>query len=114
MEHQDWRPLVLAKTPPKSSGVPQHTTPASNLSKLETDETYHPPMMTRELGLKISQGRAKLKLTQPQLAQKCSIPVGVVKQYEQGIGLYNRAYLDKLCAILDISLPRPAPKKTKE
>lgn len=116
---QDWKPVVLRKDPPKPSsrplGPPQsgnkQTSNASvNMKRLDEDDSYAPPMMTRALGQQIINGRSRLKLTQEQLAQKCSIPLSVVRDYERGQGVYNRTYLDPLCKLLDITLSRPKSK----
>ena len=118
---QDWKPVVLRKAPPKPSPHPSGPVPSQtgnkqapnasvNMKRLDEDETYSPPMMTRALGQQIANGRSRLRLTQEQLAQKCSIPLSVIRDYERGQGVYNRSYLDPLCKLLDITLSRPKPK----
>lgn len=116
MAHQDWTPMVLKKPQPKSKGTPQvappklkHSNVSVNMKRLDEDDAYVPPKMTRELGQKILQGRSKLKLSQEQLAMKCSIPLSILRDYERGIGVYNRIYLNPLCRFLDIALPKPKP-----
>lgn len=118
---QDWKPVVLRKAPPKPSPGPsgpvfsqtgnkQSSNSSVNMKRLDEDDSYSPPMMTRALGQQISNGRSRLRLTQEQLAQKCSIPLSVVRDYERGQGVYNRSYLNPLCKLLDITLARPKPK----
>lgn len=103
---QDWKPLVLRKD--VGGGGPSQQIREStgvNMKLLETDdESYTPPTITRDMGLQISQARNKLKLSQEQLANKCHIPVSVVREYEQGKGLYNRKYLDPICKLLSIKI----------
>lgn len=118
MTHQDWKPVVWRKDPLKPQGPPalappkpKHANASVNMKRLDEDDSYAPPKMTRELGQQIIQGRSRLKLTQEQLAQKCSIPLGVVREYEKGMGVYNRIYLDPLCKLLGFSLPRPKQNK---
>lgn len=118
MAHQDWNPVVWRKDPPKPKGPPtlappkpKHANASVNMKRLDEDDTYTPPKMTRELGQQILQGRSRLNLTQEQLAQKCSIPLSVIREYEKGIGLYNRIYLNPLCKLLGFSLPRPKQNK---
>lgn len=114
---QDWTPMVLRKNtqPPAKvvsvTSIPSNRVTSSvNMRKLDSDENYTIPKMTRELGQQISQGRVKIKLTQDQLAHKCAIPVAVLREYEKGQGVYNRRYLDPLCKELGITLARPHPK----
>lgn len=115
MDHQQWQPVVLRKNVPKHPFQTPHPTKVANhavsttvdMKKLDEDESYTVPTMTRELGQKISQARTIKKWSQDDLAKKCSIPLAVVKEYEMGKGIYDRKYLDPLAKILNITLSRP-------
>jgi ribosome-binding protein aMBF1 (putative translation factor) len=105
--HQDWKPLILGKSKPTavtltSKSQSQSTIAAANPRRLDEDEDYRIPQVDMEMGRKIVSGRLQMKLSQEQLAKKCSIPLAIIKDYEQGKGLYNRAYLDPICRLLNI------------
>ena len=121
MEHQDWKPVVLRKTPAPEPHRPigvesvrvenRQSGTSVNLLKLDKgDEDYVVPTITREIGLQISQARTKLGLSQDQLAKRCQIPVAYVKEYEQGCGIYNRVFLDPICKVLKIKISNPKTK----
>ena len=122
MAHQDWKPLVLGKpktkptqneTEKQASSQTQHKSlsiAAANPRRLEEDDNYRIPQVDFEMGRKITCGRVQMKLSQEQLAKKCSIPLAIVKEYEQGKGLYNRAYLDPICRVLNIVVSKHHPK----
>ncbi len=109
---QDWKPLVLRKntTVQKTNPTSSVSATSANVRHLENDEEYKPPTITREIGLQISQARTRLHLTQDQLAKRCAIPVAIIKQYEQGQGLYSRANLEPICKILNIVISKPKTK----
>ena len=122
MSHQDWKPCVLSKKPRDSKQTHQSNQPivkstqpnvsSANLRRLDSDENYIIPHVNLEMGRKIVQGRTQLKLSQDQLAKRCSIPLAVLKDYEQGKGVYNRAYLDQVCRVLGIVLSKPRQKQS--
>ena len=122
MADQNWKPVVLRKNPPKPSGsggsggattgafatTKKYDGTGVNVRKLEQDDpNYKIPTITREMAQQIIQGRAKLKLTQEQLAQKCNLPAAVIKEYERGGAVYNRKILDPICRVLDIKISKP-------
>lgn len=121
--YQDWTPLVLRKnTPtvkekkPVANVNPTHQQNKQvgnsvNVRKLEEDEDYKIPSITREMGVQIQQARVAKKMTQAQLAQKCNIPEAIVKEYEQGKGVYNRTYLDPICRILGVKINKTQKNK---
>ena len=125
--HQDWKPLVLGKAKPTQDGKSRNandnaahnhpqsksiTVAAANLRRLDEDvnDDYRIPQVNMEMGRKIVSGRLQLKLSQEQLAKKCSIPLAIIKDYEQGKGIYNRAYLDPICRLLNIVVSKQNSK----
>jgi len=122
--YQDWTPVVLRKnTPVIKEKIPvANVNPVNankqvqnsvNVRKLEEDEDYKIPSVTREMGIQIQQARMSKKLTQVQLAQKCNIPDAIIKEYERGQGIYNRTYLDPICRILGIKINKTQTHKNE-
>lgn len=119
---QQWEPVVLrkTKTPQQVSRENSVTVPKSarpnhkgddgsgvNKRKLEQDDpTYSLPIVTREMGIQISQARCKLGLTQAQLAQKCNLKLSIIQEYEKGQGIYDRKNLNPICRALGITLKK--------
>ena len=110
MEHQDWKPVILRKDDSKKNQrTPQPRRPDStgvNKRKLEEDPNYKLPTITSEMGKQIVEARVAKKLNQQQLAQKCNLDVGIIKEYEQGRGIYNRPNLNKIGKALGIHISR--------
>ena len=117
--HQDWKPVVLTKkksnTQESSQKPLQSKQPNIARRRLEDndDESYVIPHVTLQMARKIIEGRTHLKMTQEQLAKRCFIPLAVLKEYEQGKGVYNRAYLDPICRVLNIVVSKPKQKQDK-
>lgn len=111
MAHQDWQPIVWQKKQPTAK-APQPSSTVVRFAKLENDATYVVPKMTKALGDRIMKARQQRSWTQEQLAQRCHLPLAVLKEYEQGRGTYNRAFLDPLCRVLQITLSKPPENPT--
>jgi ribosome-binding protein aMBF1 (putative translation factor) len=115
--HQDWKPVVLTKkksNAQESNQKPlQSKQPNIERRRLDNDESYVIPRVTLQMARKIIEGRTHLKMTQEQLAKRCFIPLAVLKEYEQGKGVYNRAYLDPICRVLNIVVSKPKQKQDK-
>jgi len=110
MDHQDWSPLVLKNPTKKKSTDPprprNHDSSGVNKKKLDEDEDYKTPTMTRQMGQSLIQGRTAKNLTQTQLAQKCNLSLAVIQEYEKGQGVYNRTHLNKICKVLGINVKK--------
>lgn len=114
MDHQDWKPVILKKPrsqlpKPKKNGKVQPRRPDSdgvNKRKLEQDETYRPPSITPTIARQIQTTRVEKTWSQKELAQRANLDLSVVKEYEQGRGLYNRPNLDKIGRALGIIIKK--------
>ena len=78
MDHQQWQPVVLRKDvntktqfqSPRPVKVANHQVSTTvDMKKLDEDETYAVPTMTRDLGQKIIQARTSKKWSQDDLAK---------------------------------------------
>ena len=50
--------------------------------------------------------RCEKKLTQKELAQKCSMDAAIVSEVERGGGVYNAAHINKIQTVLGVKIPR--------
>lgn len=115
MEHQDWKPVVwtkkiekknLPKTIEIKNEQKNKNTIKNTVKKVYTDnneEEIMPAIIDHDLSKIIQQKRLLLKISQQELANKLSIPVSVINQYEKGEGIRNGTYINKIKKFLNIS-----------
>lgn len=125
MDHQDWKPVVLSKTPniekqlkegkitkdiveKKDAGKnKQILVPDINQKKIEQTEIGILPTVPHTLALQIQQARTARNMTQTQLNTNCNFKKGTVSDYESGKALINSEELQKMSKILGIVLKKP-------
>jgi DNA-binding XRE family transcriptional regulator len=86
---QDWNPVILQKSKPKSS-----SNPVNAIKK--DDEIPTIRMFTKEMGQTIARLRNEKQWTQEQLAQRLRIPKQTILLLEQGKEKYNGPLVAKL------------------
>ena len=59
-------------------------------------------MMNKDSSKKLQVKRIEQKLSQQDLANKLSIPVTIINQYEKGTGIRNGLYVSKIKKFLNI------------
>jgi len=100
MDSQDWKPVVLKKTPQtvkKQTSVEKNTiSPTDSLDFNEKPIEF----FTLAMGRKIASLRSEKKWTQEELAQKLCIPKKTIIDLEQGKEKYNGPLLSKLKRVL--------------
>jgi len=99
---QDWKPLVLKKSQPKTQV--QHCAGNKEFHKLDSEEAEAPKILGLDAAKLIQTSRCALNLTQVQLAQKINEKANLVKDYETGKVVPNRAVLNKINRVLGIKI----------
>jgi putative transcription factor len=113
--HQDWTHVVWTKKQdpkllPKDtilSNKQKNMNVAYNTVKKINDESNEPdniiPVMVDKSFSKLIQEKRLLnKLSQADLAKQLSIPVSIIKDYENGSGIQNGTYVSKIKKYLNI------------
>jgi DNA-binding transcriptional regulator YiaG len=84
MDGQDWTPVVVKKSKPKTEIIAKSTNPDYVLHKKLEDDTIHvkPKMFSHESKQAIIQYRIANKLSQTDLDARCSFPKNTIQQLE--------------------------------
>lgn len=104
MNHQDWTPVIMNKTKPKSPV--KHSGPseeAIRMRKIE-EEDYVIPKLSVALQQQIRDGRANKGWTQKDLAAHLNLKVSVINGYESGSVVPDHSTLQRLSRALGIPL----------
>ena len=103
LDHQDWKQIVIGKKKLKSPKEKNHeNTKLLKLEKkAENDELKH-DKITKELRIKIQQGRASKGLTQKQLANNVNLPLQKITEIENGKAIYNHKDINRIKRYLKI------------
>jgi len=54
----------------------------------------------------VKTARCEKKMTQKELAQKCSMDAAIINEVERGGGVYNAAHINKIQTVLGVKIPR--------
>ena len=108
MNHQDWEPVILRK-PVKVVNKPNVN--KKKVNDINDDSEFNISKITKELKLKILQGRALKKWSQKELAKQLNVPVQTIINYENGKAMPNNQFISKIEAKLGVKLPRIKNKK---
>jgi ribosome-binding protein aMBF1 (putative translation factor) len=98
---QDWNTIVIRKPNKEKEIVPKKKI-ENNENKVtkiydgDNEPEIRPVIVSKELGQQIAKKRCDKKLSQKQLANTLSIPVSIISDYEQGKGVYNINYINKI------------------
>lgn len=100
---QDWTPLVLRKTEQKGTkpNLPQNNKANKNL---QSDDPDAPKVLGMSVGKQIQQARVKKGLSQADLAKQLNVRANVIKDYESGSAVPDRAVLNRINTLLGIKL----------
>ena len=111
LDHQDWKDIVVRKNKKKepdkiAAGLNRKKNSENHkLLKLEkkadNDELKH-DKITKELRIKIQQGRSSKGLTQKQLANNINLPQQKISDIESGRAIYNAKDINKIKRYLRI------------
>jgi ribosome-binding protein aMBF1 (putative translation factor) len=108
---QDWTPVSFKK---KSAGTTAAAKPATT-SSLENvgvykaasdDDVKKTKYVSKATSETIKTIRCEKKLTQKELAQKCSMDAAIISEVEQSGGVYNAAHINKIQSVLGVKIPR--------
>ena len=104
LDHQDWKQIVIGKKSksPKKKKNNENTKLLKLEKKAENDELKH-NKITKELRIKIQQGRASKGLTQKQLANNVNLPLQKITEIENGKAIYNHKDINKIKRYLSLS-----------
>jgi putative transcription factor len=115
MTSQDWNYVVWNKKPdpkltPKTtvlSSKQKNMNTTTNTVKKINDDTLEldnimPVIVDKSFSKQIQERRLLKKLSQADLAKQLSIPVSIIKDYENGTGIQNGTFVSKIKKYLDI------------
>lgn len=117
---QDWKPVVVHKKPEppkKGSFTPGAYTTVSTgktgqpsdydprkLAKIANEtENFRIKHVDKATSVQIQQARQAKNLTQKELAQKMSVPLTIVSQWEAGTAVYDGSIIQKFKKFLDLN-----------
>jgi ribosome-binding protein aMBF1 (putative translation factor) len=109
-ECQDWTPVtfnkrttVVAASKPVASSSLENVGVYKAASDEDVKKTKYVSKATSET---IKVARCEKKLTQKELAQKCSMDAAIISEVERGGGVYNAAHINKIQIALGVKIPR--------
>lgn len=110
---QDWTPVTFNKRTSNATVVAASKPVAS--SSLENvgvykaasdDDVKKTKYVSKATSDAVKTARCEKKLTQKELAQKCSMDAAIVSEVERGGGVYNAAHINKIQSVLGVKIPR--------
>lgn len=114
MDHQDWNPQVIRKTPAqiradalrsgKKQTVERSSYDGAHMAKVEREEYSKPKMLSSASRQELVQRRLAEKLTQQQLDQRCSFPPHTVRDLEANKRAPSQKELQTLNRVLKCGL----------
>ena len=107
---QDWTPVTFNKrNAPTPAAKPAATSSLSNVGVYKAasdDDAKKTKYVNKATSDAVRTVRCEKKLTQKELAQKCSMDVAIVTEVERGGGVYNAAHINKIQTVLGVKIPR--------
>jgi ribosome-binding protein aMBF1 (putative translation factor) len=110
---QDWTPVTFNKRTANATVVAASKPVAS--SSLENvgvykaasdDDVKKTKYVSKATSDAVKTARCEKKLTQKELAHKCSMDAAIVSEVERGGGVYNAAHINKIQTVLGVKIPR--------
>jgi putative transcription factor len=107
---QDWTPVTFNK---RTAAIATKTVITS--SSLENvgvykaasdDDIKKTKYVSKATSDTVKTARCEKKLTQKELAQKCSMDAAIISEVERGGGVYNAAHINKIQNALGVKIPR--------
>jgi ribosome-binding protein aMBF1 (putative translation factor) len=108
---QDWTPVTFNKRTAATTANKPVTT-ASSLENVgvykaaSDDDIKKTKYVSKATSDTIKVARCEKKLTQKELAQKCSMDAAIISEVERGGGVYNAAHINKIQNALGVKIPR--------
>lgn len=113
MSHQDWTPVVFnKKSDNKKENATSSSSSSSSLSNVgvykaaSDDDVKKTKYVSKTTSQAIMSARTEKKMTQKELAQKCSMDVSIVNEIERGTCVYNATHVNKIQSVLGVKIPR--------
>lgn len=107
---QDWTPVTFNKRPAANASIAKPATSSSSLANVGVykadDDVKKTKYVSKATSDAIKAARCEKKLTQKELAQKCSMDAAIVSEVERGGGVYNAAHINKIQNALGVKIPR--------
>ena len=107
---QDWTPVTFNKRNARTPAAkPITTSSLANVGVYKSaldDDTKKTKYVSKPTSDAVRIARCEKKLTQKELAQKCSMDVAIITEVERGGGVYNAAHINKIQTILGVKIPR--------
>ena len=110
---QDWTPVTFNKRATTNANA--NATVATSSSSLANvgvykaasdDDVKKTKYVSKATSDAVKTARCEKKLTQKELAQKCSMDAVIVSEVERGGGVYNAAHINKIQTVLGVKIPR--------
>lgn len=109
---QDWTPVTFNKRPAANAPVAKLASSASSLANVgvykaaSDDDVKKTKYVSKATSDAVKTARCEKKLTQKELAQKCSMDAAIINEVERGGGVYNAAHINKIQNVLGVKIPR--------
>lgn len=100
---------TVKSTIEKKQGQLNSQSTSVNARKIEQNAEegiYQHKKVSYDLKMQIQKARQAKNMTQKQVAEKCQLPVQVIKNYEAGIGIPNSEYLTLIGRVLGVTFKR--------
>ena len=107
---QDWTPVTFNKrTTVVTASKPVATSSLENVGvykAVSDDDVKKTKYVSKATSDAVKTARCEKKLTQKELAQKCSMDAAIISEVERGGGVYNAAHINKIQTVLGVKIPR--------
>jgi putative transcription factor len=108
---QDWTPVTFNKR--TANATVANAKPASSslanvgvYKAASDDDVKKTKYVSKATSDAVKTARCEKKLTQKELAQKCSMDAAIINEVERGGGVYNAAHINKIQTVLGVKIPR--------
>ena len=109
---QDWTPVTFNKRTTNANTNATVATSSSSLANVgiykaaSDDDVKKTKYVSKATSDAVKTARCEKKLTQKELAQKCSMDAAIISEVERGGGVYNAAHINKIQNALGVKIPR--------
>jgi len=107
---QDWTPVTFNKrTTTKANATVATSSSLGNVGVYKAasdDDVKKTKYVGKATSDAVKTARCEKKLTQKELAQKCSMDASIISEVERGGGVYNAAHINKIQTVLGVKIPR--------
>jgi len=112
---QDWTPVTFNKRTTTNANANATVVKPASSSSLENvgvykaasdDDVKKTKYVSKAMSDAVKTARCEKKLTQKELAQKCSMDAAIINEVERGGGVYNAAHINKIQTVLGVKIPR--------